>query len=97
MDEMIFEEFKGTGNMELYLDRTLAERRVYPAINIQRSSTRHDNLLLSKEAYDVEEMIRREWLSSNTIEDTLTTLKALSTTRSNSVLCKALLESKKKA
>ncbi|WP_277820793.1 transcription termination factor Rho [Dubosiella muris] len=98
MDEMIFEEFKGTGNMELYLDRTLAERRVYPAINIQRSSTRHDDLLLSKEAYDIEELIRREWFgSNNTIEDTLTVLKAMSTTRSNSVLCKALLESKKKA
>ncbi len=84
--------------MELYLDRTLAERRVYPAINIQRSSTRHDDLLLSKEAYDIEELIRREWFgSNNTIEDTLTVLKAMSTTRSNSVLCKALLESKKKA
>ncbi|EOS59540.1 transcription termination factor Rho [Firmicutes bacterium M10-2] len=95
MDEMIFEEFKGTGNMELYLDRTLSERRIYPAINIQRSSTRHDELLLSKDAYTVEEMIRREWLTGNVVDDTITVLKGLNSTRSNSVLCKALLESKK--
>jgi transcription termination factor Rho len=46
MDEVIFEEFKGTGNMELHLDRKLAERRIYPAMDIQRSSTRREELLL---------------------------------------------------
>jgi transcription termination factor Rho len=45
MDEVIFEEFKGTGNMELRLDRRLAERRVYPAIDVDASSTRHEELL----------------------------------------------------
>src|SRR5690606_37821652 len=45
MDEVIFEEFKGTGNMELRLDRRLAERRVYPAIDVEGSSTRHEELL----------------------------------------------------
>lgn len=45
MDDLIYEEFKGTGNMELHLDRTLAERRIYPAIDVQKSSTRHDYLL----------------------------------------------------
>jgi transcription termination factor Rho len=49
MDEVIFEEFKGTGNMELMLDRRLAERRVYPAIDINRSGTRREDLLLGKE------------------------------------------------
>jgi transcription termination factor Rho len=46
MDEVIFEEFKGTGNMELVLDRRIAERRIYPAIDVQRSSTRKEDLLL---------------------------------------------------
>ena len=45
MDEVIFEEFKGTGNMELRLDRRLAERRIYPAIDVEQSSTRHEELL----------------------------------------------------
>jgi transcription termination factor Rho len=50
MDDVIYEEFKGTGNMELHLDRRLAEKRVYPAIDIQRSSTRREELLLAPEA-----------------------------------------------
>jgi transcription termination factor Rho len=49
MDEVIFEEFKGTGNMELVLDRRIAERRIYPAIDVQRSSTRKEDLLLNAE------------------------------------------------
>jgi transcription termination factor Rho len=49
MDEVIFEEFKGTGNMEVVLDRRIADRRVYPAIDVQRTSTRKEELLLSKE------------------------------------------------
>ncbi|MDI6827419.1 MAG: transcription termination factor Rho [Armatimonadota bacterium] len=55
MDDVIFEEFKGTGNMELVLDRALAERRIYPAIDVKRSGTRHDELL-----YD-EETLKRVW------------------------------------
>jgi transcription termination factor Rho len=49
MDEVIFEEFKGTGNMELVLDRQIAERRVFPAINIAKSGTRKEELLLTQE------------------------------------------------
>ena len=49
MDDVIFEEFKGTGNMELVLDRNLSEKRIFPAINIPRSGTRREELLLSKE------------------------------------------------
>ena len=45
MDDVIYEEFKGTGNMEIHLDRRIAEKRVYPAININRSSTRREELL----------------------------------------------------
>ena len=49
MDDVIYEEFKGTGNMELHLDRRIAERRVYPAININRSGTRRDEKFVPKE------------------------------------------------
>lgn len=51
MDDLIYEEFKGTGNMELHLDRAIAERRIYPAINIQRSSTRGEERVLQETAY----------------------------------------------
>jgi len=56
MDELIYEEFKGTGNMELHLDRRLAERRIYPAIDIERSGTRREELLLG------EDTIKQVWL-----------------------------------
>lgn len=49
MDDVVFEEFKGTGNMELVLDRKLSEKRIFPAINIPRSGTRREELLLDKE------------------------------------------------
>lgn len=51
MDDLIYEEFKGTGNMELHLDRHLAERRIYPAISVERSGTRHDERLMSSEVF----------------------------------------------
>ncbi len=59
MDTVIFEEFKGTGNMELRLDRRLAERRMYPAIDVTGSSTRHEELLLSKEELHLVWQLRR--------------------------------------
>lgn len=59
MDDVIYEEFKGTGNMELHLDRRLAERRIFPAIDIRRSSTRKEELLVSKEHLDHLWTIRR--------------------------------------
>ncbi len=51
MDDLVYEEFKGTGNMELHLDRRLAERRIFPAINVQRSGTRRDDLLFTPQEY----------------------------------------------
>src|SRR6201992_4542879 len=48
MDEVIFEEFKGTGNMELRLDRRVADRRIFPAIDVEQSSTRHEELLFDR-------------------------------------------------
>ena len=63
MDEVIFEEFKGTGNMELQLDRNLFQRRIYPAIDIKRSNTRHEELLLE------EDELQRIWLLRKAISD----------------------------
>lgn len=59
MDDVIYEEFKGTGNMELHLDRKLAEKRIFPAIDIQRSGTRKEELLVDKERYEMLIKIRR--------------------------------------
>lgn len=59
MDDIIYEEFKGTGNMELHLDRKLAERRIFPAIDIRRSGTRREEVLLSKEELDTIWTIRK--------------------------------------
>ena len=59
MDDVIFEEFKGTGNMELVLDRKLSEKRVFPAIDIQKSSTRRDDLLLTPEEQQAMDNIRK--------------------------------------
>ena len=63
MDEVIYEEFKGTGNLELHLERKIAERRIYPAINIRRSGTRKDELLVEKEEQQIM-WILRKFLSS---------------------------------
>lgn len=59
MDDLVYEEFKGTGNMELHLDRRLAERRIYPAIDVVRSGTRHEELLLDKEVLNQSWRVRR--------------------------------------
>jgi len=59
MDDMIFEEFKGTGNMEVHLDRRLQERRIFPAIDIYKSGTRKEDLILSKEELEVSFAIRK--------------------------------------
>ena len=59
MEEVFFEEFKGTGNMELHLDRRLAERRVFPAINVEKSGTRQEELLMPEEKLKKVVMMRR--------------------------------------
>jgi transcription termination factor Rho len=63
MDEVIYEEFKGTGNQELHLERKIAEKRVYPAINIRRSGTRREDLLMS------EEELQRSWILRKLLHD----------------------------
>ncbi len=68
MDDVIFEEFKGTGNMEIYLDRKLSEKRIYPSMDIIKSSTRREDLLLSKNEMQVSAKIRRTINKNNTQE-----------------------------
>ena len=59
MDDVIYEEFKGTGNMEMILDRKLSEKRVFPAIDIPKSSTRREDLLLSPDELEAINIIRK--------------------------------------
>jgi len=73
MDDVIFEEFKGTGNMELKLDRSLQERRIFPAIDVLKSGTRREEALLSPEELAAVWAMRRE-MSRKTPADTMTLL-----------------------
>ena len=81
MDDVIYEEFKGTGNMELHLDRHLAERRIFPALDIRRSGTRKEELLLPKQRLDKLWAIRRTF--SDTPDFAERFLKKLRSTKSN--------------
>ena len=65
MDDVIYEEFKGTGNMELVLDRKLSEKRIFPAIDILKSGTRRDDLLLTREEGEAVDIIRK---ATNTLK-----------------------------
>ena len=89
MDEVIFEEFKGTGNMEIHLDRKLSEKRIFPAIDLQRSSTRREELLLSKQEQDFVYLMRRMYASGTTSEVTEQILSLLDKTETNEELVKA--------
>nr|MBP3599285.1 transcription termination factor Rho [Eubacterium sp.] len=71
MDDVVFEEFKGTGNMELVLDRHLSEKRVFPAIDIQKSSTRREDLLLSQEELEAVYIMRKALSGSSNSESNL--------------------------
>ena len=82
MDDVIFEEFKGTGNMELVLDRKLAQRRIFPAIDISKSSTRKDDLLLNKDYLNASYQIRK-YISSNPNQSIELTDKLLKTLKSS--------------
>jgi transcription termination factor Rho len=68
MDEVIFEEFKGTGNMELQLDRNISNRRIYPAVDLVKSSTRRDDLLLDKDTLQRMWVLRKYLADMNPIE-----------------------------
>lgn len=83
MDEVIFEEFKGTGNMELQLDRKLANRRIFPAIDITSSSTRRDDLLLDKDSQNKMWILRKHIADMNTEEAMNFMLQQMRGTKSN--------------
>lgn len=83
MDEVIFEEFKGTGNMEVYLDRKLSEKRIFPAIDINKSGTRREDLLMSQEELDAVWTIRKAFSQMETAPVTETIINLLLRTNSN--------------
>ncbi len=83
MDEVIFEEFKGTGNMEVVLDRRIADRRVYPAIDVQRTSTRKEELLLAKEELNKVYLLRNFLSDMPPVEAIEFLLERMKRTKSN--------------
>ncbi|EGQ2753021.1 transcription termination factor Rho, partial [Staphylococcus pseudintermedius] len=91
MDDMIYEEFKGTGNMELHLDRRLSERRIYPAIDISRSSTRKEELLVPKNELDSLWQLRN--MFSNSPDFTERFIRKLKKTKSNAEFFELLQQS----
>ena len=83
MDDVVFEEFKGTGNMELQLDRNLSERRVFPAIDLPRSSTRRDDLLLTPEEQEATTLMRRLFNGAKAEESIETIMRTFQSTKNN--------------
>ena len=83
MDEVIFEEFKGTGNMEIQLDRNLFQRRIYPAIEIKRSNTRHEELLLKPDELNKVWILRKVLNELNNVEAMELLIEKLGKTKSN--------------
>ena len=83
MDDVIFEEFKGTGNMEVHLDRALSEKRIFPAIDINKSGTRKEDLLFSKEELETIFALRKTMSNMNTQEMTEQIMEQIVTTKSN--------------
>ena len=100
MDDIIFEEFKGTGNMEVHLDRRLSEKRIYPSIDIYRSGTRREELLLTKEELEVSTHIRRLMsMNSNSLSNSEIIEKVINImkkTKTNEEFVKVFLENTKK-
>ncbi|MGE5551597.1 MAG: transcription termination factor Rho [Bacteroidota bacterium] len=93
MDEVIFEEFKGTGNMELHLDRKLADRRIFPAIDINRSGTRKEELLLRNDELEMTWVLRKVLSNLGVAETTELIVDRLTSTRTNQELKEMVLTS----
>jgi transcription termination factor Rho len=90
MDDVIFEEFKGTGNMELHLDRRLSEKRIFPAIDINKSSTRREELLLNQKELESIWAIRKAMSNMGTAEVTEMIVNKLMQTKSNEEFLKTI-------
>ena len=83
MDEVIFEEFKGTGNMELHLDRRLSEKRIFPAISLNKSGTRREDLLMDQEELEAIWAMRRAIANRDRLDVTSEIIDNLAHTRTN--------------
>ena len=94
MDDVVFEEFKGTGNMELVLDRNLSEKRIFPAIDLPKSSTRRDDLLLYPEEMEVNEIIRHAFNSSRAENAVEKIISLFSRTKNNKEFCEIVKKTK---
>lgn len=92
MDDVIFEEFKGTGNMELKLDRTLQERRIFPAIDILKSGTRREEALLSKEEQEASWILRREFSKLTSSELMQSVLGYMKNSKDNNEFVKGIIK-----
>ena len=90
MDDLIYEEFKGTGNMELTLSRTLQERRIFPAIDVGKSGTRHDELLLGEEAMKKVTTLRHMLSLLGDEERTMMLIDRLGKTKTNAEFLESL-------
>jgi len=90
MDDVIFEEFKGTGNSEVYLDRKLADRRIFPAIDINRSGTRKEELLLAEDELNKIWVLRKVLASLNSIEAMELLIEKIASTKSNKDFLRAM-------
>ena len=94
MDDVVFEEFKGTGNMEIVLDRNLSEKRIFPAIDLPKSSTRRDDLLLTREEQEANEIIRHAFNSGRTESATEKIISVFTHTRNNRDFCDMVKKTK---
>lgn len=94
MDDVVYEEFKGTGNMELMLDRKLQEKRVFPAIDIPRSGTRREDLLLNKEEQEASYIIRKALNGMKAEEAADNLINMFSRTKSNAELVQQVIRQK---
>ena len=90
MDDVIFEEFKATGNMELHLDRRLVDKRLFPAINIESSATRKEELLVSPDELNKIWLLRKVLSSMNITETIQLLVERLKKTKSNGDFLKTL-------
>ena len=95
MDDIIFEEFKGTGNMELHLEREQAERRIFPAINLNKSGTRREEKLLTPDELKVSYQIRKLYAGNSPVQLTDKIINTLERTTDNEDFLKKILQKSK--
>ncbi len=94
MDDVVYEEFKGTGNMELVLNRKLQEKRVFPAIDIVKSGTRREDLLLTPEELEAVDIVRKATNSMRADEAVEQVINLFSRTKNNAEFCQMVKKTK---